>query len=160
MVCFSLEEDITTFLTYGVVHPCKQENSMSLKKIINFQVKGDERGALVALESEKNVPFKVERIYYIYGTKPGVNRGFHAHKTLTQLAICIAGECLMTLDNGNEREDILLNSPTQGLLIDAMIWHEMHNFSSDCVLVVLANDYYDEDDYIRDYSSFKKWVSI
>lgn len=129
---------------------------MSLIRFIDFQILGDERGSLVALERHKALPFDIERVYYIYGTAEGVSRGFHAHKNLQQVAICISGSCRMLLDNGLVKEDTLLNTPTRGVLIDTMVWHEMHDFSPDCVLLVLASDRYDEADYIRNYAQFLK----
>lgn len=129
---------------------------MSLIKLIDFPVLGDERGSLLALEGNKSVPFEIKRVYYIYGTQEGVARGFHAHKELKQLAICLNGSCRFVMDNGVEKSDVVLNSPSQGLLIDTMQWHEMYDFSSDCILLVLASDIYDETDYIRSYDDFLK----
>lgn len=120
----------------------------------DLSLKGDERGSLVALESGSDLPFPIERAYYIFGTSPGVARGFHAHRDLEQLAICVSGSCRMVLDDGTEREEFALSSPLQGLYIGPMIWREMHDFSSDCVLLVLASKRYDEADYIRNYALF------
>lgn len=131
---------------------------MSLIKWIDFPALGDERGSLVALEAEKSVPFVIKRVYYIFGTKAGVSRGFHAHKKLQQVAICITGSCRMILDDGQQRSEILLNSPNKGLVIGDLVWREMHDFSKDCVLLVLASEHYDENDYIRDYNNFLKVV--
>ena len=133
---------------------------MSLLQFVDFPPLGDDRGSLVALEAEKTVPFAIKRVYYIFGTQEGVSRGFHAHKNLKQVAICVTGHCRMVLDNGLEREDTLLNSPTKGLLINSFIWREMHDFSKDCVLLVLASAHYDEKDYIRDYQEFLSKVSL
>lgn len=119
---------------------------------------GDERGSLIALEENHNVPFDVKRVYYIFETKAGVRRGFHAHKNLKQIAICITGSCIFHLDDGQCKKDILLNSPTQGLFIDGLIWREMYDFSRDCVLMVLADSYFDDKDYIRNYDDFLKIV--
>lgn len=127
---------------------------MSLINWITFPALGDDRGSLVALEAEKTVPFPIKRVYYIFGTKEGVARGFHAHKQLQQVAVCVTGKCRMILDNGTKREEAWLDSPTKGLLIGDLVWREMHDFSEDCVLLVLASEYYDESDYIRDYSAF------
>ena len=123
-------------------------------KIINFQTKGDDRGSLVVLENNKEIPIQTKRIYHIFGTKPGVRRGYHAHKNLKQLAIAVSGSCKFYLDDGHEKEVIELNSPNIGLLIEDMIWREMFDFSPDCVLLVLADDFYNEDDYIRSYENF------
>lgn len=115
---------------------------------------GDERGSLVAVEGGKNVPFDIARAYYIFATAPGVERGFHAHSALTQMAICLSGSCTMVLDDGRTRVDVRLDRPDVGLEIGPMIWREMRDFSSDAVLLVLASAHYDEQDYIRDYQSF------
>lgn len=129
---------------------------MSLIEFIEFPALGDERGSLVALEGNKSVPFEIKRVYYIFGTKNGVARGFHAHKKLQQIAICITGKCRMILDDGKERNETWLDSPNKGLVIGDLVWREMHDFSDDCVLLVLASEHYDESDYIRDYSQFLK----
>ncbi|MGV8002183.1 FdtA/QdtA family cupin domain-containing protein [Photorhabdus temperata subsp. temperata] len=127
---------------------------MSLIKLIDFEILGDERGQLISLEGNKNIPFEIKRVYYIFGTKSGVARGFHAHKKLKQIAICMNGNCRFILDNGKKREEIVLNTSHSGILINPMAWHEMHDFSEDCILMVLADDVYDESDYIRDYDNF------
>lgn len=123
-------------------------------KIINFKVMGDERGSLIALEENHNVPFDVKRVFYIYGTQEGIPRGQHSHYKTKQLLVAINGGCKVTLDNGIDKETYTLNKPNVGLFQDALIWGEMHDFSQDCVLMVLADTYYDEDDYIRDYDKF------
>jgi len=135
---------------------------MSLVEWVDFQSLGDDRGSLVAVEigMEKAVPFDIKRVYYIYHTEQGVTRGHHAHKNLKQVAICVAGKCRMVLDDGQGREEVWLDSPTRGLVIEVMIWREMHDFSEDCVLLVLASEHYDESDYIRDYDDFLKGVSL
>lgn len=127
---------------------------MSLVKWIDFQVLGDERGSLVAIEQNKLIPFDIKRIYYLYNTGKGVSRGYHAHQNLKQVAICVSGKCKMVLDNGVDREEVWLDCPTKGILIESMIWREMHEFSPDCVLLVIASQPYDESDYIRDYKVF------
>ncbi|GAB7392824.1 FdtA/QdtA family cupin domain-containing protein [Enterobacter asburiae] len=124
---------------------------------INFiplQKHGDDRGSLVALEEENNIPFSIKRVYYIFDTKEGVRRGFHAHKKLKQVVIAVKGSCRFLLDDGTERIEVVLDNPAQGLLIESCIWREMYDFSSDCVLMVLADSHYDENDYIRDYDAF------
>ena len=127
---------------------------MSLIQWIHFPLLGDERGSLVALETGKIVPFDIKRVYYIFATQKDVARGFHAHKNLKQVAVCVTGKCRMVLDNGKIRQDAWLDSPTKGLLISDLVWREMHDFSEDCVLLVLASEHYDENDYIRDYQDF------
>ena len=127
---------------------------MSLINTIYFKSLGDERGSLVALEGNKSVPFTIKRVYYIFGTKEGVSRGFHAHRNLKQVAVCVTGSCRFVLDNGKQREDVVLEESTTGLVIDDLTWREIYDFSPDCVLMVLASEYYDESDYIRNYEDF------
>ena len=123
-------------------------------KLIPLQSHGDERGSLVALEEGKNVPFEIKRVYYMFKTKEDVRRGLHAHKKLKQVAIAVRGSCRFVLDDGAERVEVCLDNPAQGLLIESCMWREMYNFSDDCVLMVLADQLYDEADYIRDYEEF------
>lgn len=129
-----------------------------MKKLIrwiDFPIIGDERGSLVALEANKLIPFDIKRVYYLFGMQPDVPRGFHAHKALVQVAVCLKGSCEILMDNGQEKETVTLDSPDKGLIIDIMQWHEMSNFSEDCILMVLASDLYKESDYIRSYEEFK-----
>ena len=127
-------------------------------KLIDFTIMGDDRGSLIALEEHHNAPFEIKRVYYIFGTKEGVRRGFHAHKDLKQIAICVSGSCMFHLDDGHVTEEILLDTPDKGLLIEGLIWREMYDFSKDCVLLVLASEHYDESDYIKEYGIFLKEV--
>ncbi|MGA6729184.1 sugar 3,4-ketoisomerase, partial [Escherichia coli] len=108
-------------------------------KIIPLQAHGDDRGSLIALEEENNIPFEIKRVYYMFNTKSNVRRGLHAHRKLKQVAIAVRGSCRFVLDDGKERVEILLDNPGQGLLIDSCIWREMYDFSEDCVLMVLAD---------------------
>ncbi|WP_240325560.1 sugar 3,4-ketoisomerase [Sphingomonas mesophila] len=124
-------------------------------RLIDLEVKGDERGKLVALEADATVPFPVRRAYYVFATQPGVARGFHAHRRLKQLAVCVAGSCRMLLDDGADQGSVLLDNPAKALLIPPMVWHEVHDFSPDCVLLVLADDHYYEADYIRSVEEFR-----
>ena len=126
---------------------------MDYKKLI-FLKKGDENGSLIALEEDKNIPFKIKRVYYIFDTKEGVRRGFHAHKSLEQVLICVNGSCDILLDDGKEKSIMKLENRNEGIHLKKLIWHEMFNFSADCVLMVLASDLYCEEDYIRDYQKF------
>lgn len=130
---------------------------MKIKKYI-FKPHGDERGQLVAIEQFKHIPFKIKRVYYIYDTKEGIRRGFHAHKSLEQILICVKGNCKILLDDGKEKETVLLDKPNEGLYISNNIWREMFDFSPDAVLLVLASELYDENDYIRDYDKFLKFL--
>jgi dTDP-4-dehydrorhamnose 3,5-epimerase-like enzyme len=127
---------------------------MTLVETIDFQPLGDKRGHLVALEANKPIPFEIKRVYYLFDTREGVARGFHAHKNLKQVAVCVKGSCRFVLDNGRVKESIVLDKATTGLLIEGLVWREMHDFSPDCVLLVMASEHYDEADYIRDYQQF------
>ena len=125
-----------------------------------FQQHGDERGQLVALEEHKDIPFEIKRVYYMYDTKKDVHRGFHAHKSLEQILICIHGSCKVLLDNGTEKKIVSLEKPYEGLYIANNMWREMYDFSEDAVLMVLASEYYKEEDYIRDYNEFLRMVGV
>ncbi|CAA6812463.1 MAG: dTDP-6-deoxy-3,4-keto-hexulose isomerase [uncultured Sulfurovum sp.] len=131
---------------------------MTSYKLLDFKTLGDERGSLVAIEEGYNAPFDIKRVYYIFDTKQGVKRGFHAHRNLKQIAIAVKGSCTFVIDNGKTREEKKLISPNQGLFIEGLIWREMKRFSKDCVLLVLASEHYDESDYIRSYDKFLEEV--
>lgn len=124
-----------------------------------FEIHGDERGQLVAIEQLKDIPFKIERVYYLYETRDGVRRGFHAHKELEQILVCVHGSCKILLDDGNNKRDVVLNKPNEGLYIPNNIWREMYDFSSDAVLLVLASNLYNENDYIRNYDEFISYIN-
>ena len=125
-----------------------------ISKLNEFKVLGDNRGQLVALEANKEIPFDVKRVFYIYGTQKDIPRGNHAHYKTKQFLVAVNGSCKVTLDNGISKETFDLNKPNLGLFQDALVWGSMHDFSSDCVLMVLADDYYNNSDYIRDYNKF------
>lgn len=127
-------------------------------KMVTLKMHGDERGLLVAVEGGTEIPFDIKRVYYITNVSDDKRRGFHAHKALRQVMLCISGSCKVMLDNGREKTDVLLDSPNEGLVIDNVIWREMYDFSPDAVLLVLASEHYDEGDYIRDYDEFIKYI--
>lgn len=126
--------------------------------IHHFASHGDSRGQLIALEALKEIPFEIKRVYFIYDTKKDVARGFHAHKNLQQVLICVSGSCKIRLDDGIESAVVTLQHPSEGLFLSHDIWREMYDFSPDAVLLVLASDYYEERDYIRDYNEFLKYI--
>ena len=130
---------------------------MQIKKY-EFAPHGDDRGQLVALEENKDFPFSVKRVYYIYDTIKDVVRGHHAHKCLKQILICVHGSCRIHLDNGHETAEVLLDKPTEVLYIENDMWREMYDFTPDAVLLVLASEFYDESDYIRNYDDFLAFV--
>jgi len=127
-------------------------------KLYDFPPHGDDRGQLIAIEEMQDIPFDVKRIYYIYDTLPGVRRGFHAHRNLQQILICVSGSCKIHLDNGFDTAEVLLDKPNVGLYISNDMWREMYDFSEGAVLLVLASQYYDEADYIRNYDAFIEMV--
>ena len=117
-------------------------------------VMADLQSSLIAIEGQRDVPFSIARVYYIFATGPGVERGFHAHRDLCQWLVCVHGSCLMVLDDGRQRQEVRLDRPNLALQIGPMMWREMRDFSADAVLMVLASTVYDEADYIRDYDEF------
>ena len=126
--------------------------------MVSFPMHGDDRGQLIAIEQQIDIPFEIKRVYYIFDTLSNVRRGFHAHKELQQVLICTSGECKILLDDGKEKMTVHLNSPSEGLYISGCIWREMYDFSPGAVLMVLASEHYDESDYIRKYDEFIKYV--
>lgn len=124
-----------------------------------FQQHGDDRGQLVSLEEFNDIPFEIKRVYYMYDTVPEQVRGKHAHKSLKQILICIHGSCKILLDNGKgEKKKVFMEKPYEGLFVDNNMWREMYDFSPDAVLMCLASEVYNEEDYIRDYDEFLKFV--
>ncbi len=128
---------------------------------VKLPLHGDDRGQLVAIEGfclcggGYIAPFEIKRCYYIFDTTPGTVRGHHAHQQLKQLLVCVSGACTIRCDFGDGRvEDVVLDWPDQGLLIEGLVWHDMLHFSKGAVLMVLASDHYDEADYVRDYDTF------
>ncbi|MFA6006397.1 MAG: FdtA/QdtA family cupin domain-containing protein [Candidatus Paceibacterota bacterium] len=116
-------------------------------------------GVLTIGESERSVPFKIQRIYYINNLKKRTAvRGKHAHKKQNQIIFCVNGSFVLNLDDGSKKQSITMNNPYMGIKLDAMLWHEMTDFSPDCVILVLADDYYDANDYIRNYEDFLSLV--
>ena len=131
----------------------------SLIQLVHIPQRGDARGGLSVAELGGALPFPVRRVYWIHGTKPGVSRGFHAHKKLHQLCVCVAGSVRLSLFDGKSEESVVLDSSAKGLLVGPGLWREMHDFSPDCVLMVFADAEYDEADYIRDKLTFISYAS-
>jgi hypothetical protein len=118
------------------------------------------RGNLTFIESKRHIPFPIERVYYLYDVPGGAERGGHAHKDLHQLIIAMSGSFDIHLDDGYEKKTIHMNRSYNGLYICPMIWREIDNFSSGAVCMVLASDYYDEQDYYRLYDEFINTVRV
>ena len=133
---------------------------MSLGKIIELPRITDPRGNLTVAEANKNIPFDIKRVYWLYDDPGGECRGGHAHKQIKEILIAVSGSFHVTLDNGKEKQTFLLNHPYQGLLIDTKTWRTLDDFSSGAVCVVLASDFYDENDYIYDYNDFLQYINV
>lgn len=132
----------------------KQDNFIKLIK-----TKGNnDHGYLSYFESSKDIPFEIKRIYYIYDVPVGSIRGMHAHKKLSQLIWCPFGKIEIVLDNSFEKMNYILDSPDKALLVLQGYWREMYWVEPDSVLCVAASDYYDEEDYIRDYDDFLEYA--
>lgn len=115
----------------------------------------DPRGNLTFIESERHVPFEIRRVYYLYDVPGGAERGGHAHKELHQLIIAMSGSFDIHLNDGQNAKVVHMNRSYYGLYVCPMIWREIDNFSSGAVCMVLASNYYSEDDYYRDYGAFQ-----
>lgn len=130
-------------------------NFMNRPEKLSLAINGDERGKLVAVESGKDVPFEMKRIFYIYGTEQGVVRGCHANRKSEFVLINLVGSCKILVDDGKGTKNVYnLEGPGNGLYIPRMYWREMYDFSPDCMMLVLANEHYDMAEYIRDYDEF------
>lgn len=123
-------------------------------RLLDLPKISSEKGNLTFVEAERHIPFAIRRIYYLYDVPGGAERGGHAHRTLQQFVIAMSGSFDFVLDDGFERRRIHLNRSYFGLYLPPMIWREIDNFSSGAVCLVLASDFYDEADYIRDYQDF------
>ena len=122
--------------------------------VIELDKHHHEKGNISIVENNKEVPFEIKRVYYLYDIPGGEDRGAHAHKDLSQLIIAAGGSFDIILDDGNVKRSITLNRPYIGLLIVPGIWRELINFSSGSICMVLASHKYNESDYIRDYDEF------
>ena len=132
----------------------KRSGYVELKKIDDGH-----DGNLIVLEELKDVPFDVKRLYYINNLENCVSvRGHHAHRTLQQVIFCVSGGFTLGLDDGETKQALRLYRDNVGVILGPGLWHTMHSFSTGCVLLVVASDYFDEADYIRDYDEFQNWV--
>ena len=128
---------------------------IDIPKIIDSQG----RGKLSVIEKDI-IPFDIKRVYYLYDVPSDAYRGGHAHQNLIQFMIPLSGSFDVLVDDGNSKKKIMLNKPNKGLLIPAGIWREMDNFSSGSICMVLASDYFNEEDYFRNYREFKKFKNL
>jgi dTDP-4-dehydrorhamnose 3,5-epimerase-like enzyme len=131
--------------------------SKLVKKISLPKIEDD--GFLIYAQYPDLIPFLIKRMYYILKADKKLSRGYHAHLDTQQILFCIQGEIEILLNDGRRVEKIVLNKPEEGILIDKLVWHEMHNFQENTILLVLASKEYDPKDYIRDYEEFKKIIS-
>ncbi len=116
-------------------------------------------GKLIIAESGRSIPFQIKRVYYInHLQERSAVRGKHAHKKLEQVIFCVNGSFDLGLDDGKDKQIIKMDDPAIGILLGRSLWHTMTNFSADCVILVFANDFYDESDYIRSYDDFLKYI--
>lgn len=129
-------------------------NNLIIEKI-KLQTIEDDCVMCIA-ESGREIDFDIKRVYYTIKPAKGLPRGFHAHKKLKQILFCIQGSMKMILDNGFEKKEVILNNPSEGILLSPMIWHEMHDLDKETIMLVMASGKYDESGYIRSYSDFKK----
>jgi dTDP-4-dehydrorhamnose 3,5-epimerase-like enzyme len=125
-------------------------------KIINLPKILDKRGNLTFIEGKKHIPFEIKRAYWIYDVPGGEKRGGHAYKTLREFVIALSGSFDVVLDDGREKKVYSLNRSYYGIFIPEMIWREINNFSTNALCLVLASDFYKEEDYIRNYKNFKE----
>ena len=130
-----------------------------MKNITKYNIHKDKWGKLVALEGNGDIPFTIKRVYYIYGVEEGVRRGFHSHRKLQQILICVHGSVKILLKTPDKEEVVTLNKANEGLYIGPNTWREMYDFSDDAVLLVLASEHYKESDYIREYSDYEKYYN-
>lgn len=136
-------------------------NSIDKVKKIEFPQRGDERGHLVVVEGNKDIPFEIKRIFYIYGSDSEVVRGKHANRQTEFVLINVAGKSKIRVDDGlNNKVVYNLDKPYQGIYLPKMIWKDMYDFSEDSVLLCLASEHYDEREYIRNYEEYLKEVRM
>lgn len=122
--------------------------------MLKFKEITDKYGSLVPIEENGEIPFEIKRIYYIFNVPSHTRRGFHSHKALHQALICVKGSVRILVKSPNEEQIVELNNASEGLYIGPMIWREMFDFSEDAVLLVLASEHYDENDYVRNYDMY------
>lgn len=127
--------------------------------LIDFPKITDPRGNLTVAQAHTDVPFSIKRAYWVYDVPGGECRGGHAHKACKEVLIALSGSIHVTVDNGEERKTVLLNHPYQGLFIDTDVWRTLDDFSSGAVCLVLASEPFDENDYIREYDDFLRYLA-
>lgn len=135
-------------------------NIKNCREIALPEIGNTSLGSLSVIEAYQQVPFEIKRVYYIYNLKDcNILRGKHAHKNIEQAIFCLNGSFTLGLDDGENSMKLVLNKPNRGVYLGVELWHDMSVFSKDCVMLVLASDYYKEEDYIRDYSEFLQYIN-
>ncbi|RKJ20222.1 WxcM-like domain-containing protein [bacterium D16-50] len=132
---------------------------IKFRDIIDLKNEDRPRGHLTPIESAMDIPFEIKRIYYITRVPENTVRGFHAHKKLNQVLICLNGCVTIKVSTPNEEKTFILDNPSEGLYIGTGLWREMYDFTPAAVLLVLASEYYSESDYIRDFDEYCKYVA-
>lgn len=128
--------------------------------VVQLKAAGNpEIGMLYAAEAEREIPFPIKRVYFMQGVSGNAIRGSHAHRTLTQVMFAAAGSFTLALDDGTTKQTVAMNDPSCGVILGPHLWVTMSEFSNDCVILVFADDYYKESEYIRDYEVFVKLVT-
>lgn len=137
-----------------------KQNNMELFRVLLFKELGDERGNLVAIEGNKDIPFEIKRVFYMYGTDNTMVRGQHANRKSEFVLINVSGSSKIKIDDGQGHTEVVcMDKPKMGVYIPKMIWKEMYDFSDDSVILCLSNEHYDSNEYIRDYAEYKKIVN-
>ena len=135
-------------------------HNMTKVKMLSFKQNGDDRGHLVVIEGNKDVPFDIKRIFYIYGSDPNVIRGQHANRETAFVLVNVAGKSKVKVYDGKGNEAIfILNRPHTGIYLPTMVWKDMYDFSEDSVLLVLASEAYNPNEYIRNYDEFVEEIA-
>lgn len=135
-------------------------HNMNKVKMLSFKQNGDERGHLVVIEGNKDIPFDIKRIFYIYGSDPTVVRGQHANRETEFVLVNVAGKSKVKVYDGKGNEAIfMLNRPHTGIYLPTMVWKDMYDFSEDSVLLVLASEAYNPNEYIRNYDEFVEEIA-
>ena len=136
------------------------QESIENTKFIKFKQLGDERGHLVVIEGNEDVEFNIKRVFYIYGSDPDVVRGQHANRDTEFVLINVCGTSKVRVDDGKEEKVYVLDKPHEGVYIPKMVWKDMYDFSEDSILLVLASEHYDGDEYIRNYDDYKMMMRL
>lgn len=135
-------------------------NLTDVCKTIFFSEMGDERGNLVVIEGHQDIPFEIKRVFYMYGSDPNIVRGQHANRRSSFVLINVSGTSKVRITDGTDELIVVLDKPRMGVYIPPMYWKDMYDFSPDSVLLVLSDEHYDGNEYIRDYAEFLKEVNV